>query len=195
MPLQSSGAISLLNIQGEFGGSSNNIAISNYYRGGSNVPNTTVNNSIPTSGQIQFDDFYGGTALSADNQIAFSVQQYSVGSGKNVFTVRGANSSLSDGSLTTNNLNSYTVIEANKIYPDSGNVFGFSITFSGTGNGYNAYTTGLVRGLSWTGNGTGSASFFAPSSSSVNSLMIPASNAIEQALSTLNTTITFTFTY
>lgn len=195
MALQTSGAISLSNIQGEFGGSSSNIAISNYYRGGSNVPNTSANNSIPTSGQIQFDDFYGGTATSADNQIAFSVQQYSVGSGKNVFTVRGANSNMSDGSLTTNNLNSYTVIECNKIYPDSGNVFGFNVTFSGTGNAYNAYTTGLVRGLSWTGNGTGSASFFAPSSSSVNSLMIPGSNAIEQALSTLNTTITFTFTY
>lgn len=59
MALQTSGTMSLDDIQDEFGGS-NPIAINEYYKGGSNVPNTTANSSIPTSGEISFDDFYGG---------------------------------------------------------------------------------------------------------------------------------------
>ena len=59
MALQTSGTMSLDDIQDEFGGS-NPIAINEYYKGGTNVPNTTANSSIPTSGEIAFDDFYGG---------------------------------------------------------------------------------------------------------------------------------------
>lgn len=33
--------------------------LASYYRGGTLVPNVTGNNGIPTSGQIQLDDFYG----------------------------------------------------------------------------------------------------------------------------------------
>ena len=165
MPLQSSGAISLLNIQGEFGGSSSNIAISNYYRGGSNVPNTTVNNSIPTSGQIQFDDFYGGASATADNNFSFTVQSYSTGSGKNVVTYRGANGSMSDGAVTTNNLNSYTITNCEI---STLGLSGIEIVMSGSGNGYNMYTTGNVRGM--TVGGT-TYSFLAPSSGA-NSLVL-----------------------
>lgn len=60
-PLQSSGTITLLDIQTEFGGS-NPISINEYYRGGGLVPNISINNSIPTSGQISLSDFYGATA-------------------------------------------------------------------------------------------------------------------------------------
>ena len=56
MALQSSGAISLANIQTEFGGS-NPISLSEYYRGGAYV--TDNNTGVPTSGAIQLDDFYG----------------------------------------------------------------------------------------------------------------------------------------
>lgn len=62
MPLPESGPISLSDIQNEFGGN-NPISITEYYRGGSLVPDTTTNSSIPTSGQISFDDFYGGSIL------------------------------------------------------------------------------------------------------------------------------------
>ena len=61
MALPTSGAISLNAIKNEFGGSSSNIYISNYYRGGSYVPNTSANNSIPTSGTVYFSYYYGGT--------------------------------------------------------------------------------------------------------------------------------------
>ena len=49
MTLQSSGAISLLNIATEFGGSTPH-SISEYYG---------VASGVPSSGEISFDDFYG----------------------------------------------------------------------------------------------------------------------------------------
>jgi len=58
MALPSSGAISLSAIASEFGDSTPN-SISEFYRGGSLVPNTSVNTNVPTSGQISFNDFYG----------------------------------------------------------------------------------------------------------------------------------------
>jgi hypothetical protein len=59
MPLQTSGAISLSQIQSEFGGS-NPISLSEYYRNGSYVNSNSSN--IPTSGQIKFSNFYGAQA-------------------------------------------------------------------------------------------------------------------------------------
>ena len=48
MPLQSSGAISLNDVQGEFGGS-NPISISEYYG---------ADTGVPSSGTISLSDFY-----------------------------------------------------------------------------------------------------------------------------------------
>ena len=64
MALQSSGAISLANIQTEFGGS-NPISLSEYYAGGSYVPSGTsgTNGAVPTSGTITFNQFYGTSAI------------------------------------------------------------------------------------------------------------------------------------
>lgn len=64
MALQSSGLITLNNIQTEFGGS-NPIALSEYYRGGAYV--TTNNPNVPTSGIIRVSNFYG-----AVKQFAFT---------------------------------------------------------------------------------------------------------------------------
>jgi len=60
MALQSSGAISLNDIQTEFGGT-NPISMSEYYRGGSFV--TDNNTGVPTSGTIDMGDFYGSAKL------------------------------------------------------------------------------------------------------------------------------------
>jgi hypothetical protein len=65
MALQSSGVISLSDIQDEFGGT-NPISLSEYYRNGSYV--TENNTGVPTSGAIQLDDFYG-----AVRQFAFTI--------------------------------------------------------------------------------------------------------------------------
>lgn len=56
--MQSSGAITLAQIQAEFGGS-NPIAMSEYYRGGAYVTNNNI--SVPTNGTISVSNFYGTT--------------------------------------------------------------------------------------------------------------------------------------
>ncbi|PCJ68190.1 MAG: hypothetical protein COA62_15615 [Rhodobiaceae bacterium] len=58
MALQSSGPISIGDIQAEFGGT-NPASFSEYYRGGPYVPNSLVNAAIPTSGLIGLGDFHG----------------------------------------------------------------------------------------------------------------------------------------
>lgn len=63
MALQTSGAISLLNIATEFGGTSPH-SLSEYYRGGGLVPNTPANTNVPTSGVISLSNFYGASASS-----------------------------------------------------------------------------------------------------------------------------------
>jgi len=63
MPLPGSGAISCDNLQTEFG-NTNPIALSEYYRGGTSlVPNISVNNSVPTSGQISISNLYAAEQI------------------------------------------------------------------------------------------------------------------------------------
>jgi hypothetical protein len=57
MPLQTSGAISLSQVQAEFGGA-NPVSMSEYYRGGSYVPSTRATSSTvrePSSGTVNGD--------------------------------------------------------------------------------------------------------------------------------------------
>ena len=63
MALPASGALSLSDIQTEFGGS-NPIGLSEYYAGGLYVPSGTsgTNGAVPTSGEIEVSDFYGTQA-------------------------------------------------------------------------------------------------------------------------------------
>lgn len=61
MAVQSSGAISLQDIINEFGGETNPV-IQDYYRGGSYVPDSGTNSGIPTTGAIEFSDFYSASA-------------------------------------------------------------------------------------------------------------------------------------
>ena len=58
MAVPSSGAVSIQDLVDEFGGSTPH-SISEYYRGGSLVPDVSANNSVPTSGEIALTDFYG----------------------------------------------------------------------------------------------------------------------------------------
>lgn len=65
MAITSSGAISLSNIQSEFGGV-NPISLSEYYRNGAYIPSGAT--SVPTSGAIGISDFYG-----TSNSYGFSI--------------------------------------------------------------------------------------------------------------------------
>ena len=58
MAVPSSGTISIQDLVDEFGGSTPH-AMSEYYRGGSEVPNVPANSGIPTSGTLALSDFYG----------------------------------------------------------------------------------------------------------------------------------------
>ena len=60
MVVTSSAPISITDLVTEFGGSTPH-ALTEYYRGGSLVPNVTANNSVPTSGAISLTDFFGAT--------------------------------------------------------------------------------------------------------------------------------------
>lgn len=67
MALQTTGAISLSDIQTEFGGT-NPISMSEYYRGGGLV--TSNNEDVPTSGLIKVSNFYGaGNILNMYEQV------------------------------------------------------------------------------------------------------------------------------
>lgn len=61
MTLQSSGPISLEDIQAEFQSPATNISLQAHYRGGAFVPDIAANSGVPTSGPISVQDFYGAT--------------------------------------------------------------------------------------------------------------------------------------
>lgn len=90
MALPSSGPLSLLDIQGEFGGS-NPIAISEYYG---------VASGIPASGQISIGDFYGASAAPT---LSYVTTTGSNDSGSGSFTF----SSVSLGATAANR---YTIL-------------------------------------------------------------------------------------
>jgi hypothetical protein len=73
MALQTSGAISLANVQTEFEGE-NPISISEYYANGTYVPAGTsgTNGAVPTSGQISFSQFYGTINALVSLDISYS---------------------------------------------------------------------------------------------------------------------------
>lgn len=72
MTLPASGSISLSQIATEFGGAAPH-SLSEYYRGGANVPNAPPNLAIPTSGTIKLTDFYGADVGPAVTLTSFSV--------------------------------------------------------------------------------------------------------------------------
>ena len=60
MTLPSSGPLSIEDIANEFGGTAPH-SLSEYYRGGDFVPDSSLTQSIPTSGSISVSDFYDTT--------------------------------------------------------------------------------------------------------------------------------------
>ena len=60
MALPNSGPLKFSDLRSEFDDTEES-RLSEFYRGGSLVPNAPSNNQIPTSGTIQLSDFYGAT--------------------------------------------------------------------------------------------------------------------------------------
>ena len=93
MALPASGTITLDDLQTEFGGS-NPISLSEYYRGGSLVPDTATNSGVPTSGAISLDDFYGAAAGSTLKTVTIGTD-----GGVNDGFVSGSYGSIDDDDL------------------------------------------------------------------------------------------------
>lgn len=60
LPINPGTKISIADIRGEFGATVPD-NITEYYRGGANVPNTTRNRNIPTGGKVSWSDYYGAS--------------------------------------------------------------------------------------------------------------------------------------
>lgn len=127
MTLQASGAISLQDIAAEFGGSAPH-SLTEYYRGGSLVPNTAANSGIPTSGAISLEDFYGASAQSGPTN----------NSGLDWNNITG------NGAATTNN---QTVTHAAELTYTHTVSYGSSVSVVLTKNGSNTFgATDVVPG-------------------------------------------------
>ena len=97
MAIPSAGsALSLSDIQTEFGGS-NPIALSEYYAGGDNVPSGTTGDagSIPSSGAIAVSQFYGSS-----NRIAIALTISSTTQSYNIYSNRGGTYSAGNSDVT-----------------------------------------------------------------------------------------------
>lgn len=107
MTLASSGSLSINDIAGEFGGRSDPESLSEFYRGGSRVANNSNTSSIPTSGTIQVDDFYG-TSSAAPLDLSFTMTHgaANIAQGKFVYDWRGA--SVSGNTITYGVVGSFT---------------------------------------------------------------------------------------
>jgi hypothetical protein len=143
MALQGSGPISLLDIQGEFGGS-NPIGLNEYYRGGAYT--TTNNTGVPTSGLIQLDDFYN-----AQNQYYLTIASNTTNADLNAIATADGWNGTSQLVVTINSgvwlyatsTSSYglTINVPNCIVTNNGNIVGKG----GKGGDYNA-TNGAAGG-------------------------------------------------
>lgn len=128
MPLPISGPISLDQIQAEFGGPTP-IALSQYYRGGSNVPVSATTVGIPTSGTISIGNFLGtsktldlevlvvagggGATLGGGGAGGYQAFTTTVSPGENIIVVGAGGAGMANG----------------------GDSFGFGITSTGGGGG------------------------------------------------------------
>ncbi len=78
MAIPGSGPLKISEIATEFGDTTPN-SMSEYYRGGSLVPDAPANTSIPTSGAIGIGDFYGATnRVAVPLTISANTQNYNV---------------------------------------------------------------------------------------------------------------------
>ena len=73
MAVTSSAPIDIGDLVTEFGGSTPH-SLTEYYRGGSLVPNTTTNAGVPTTGNpISLTDFYGASATSGTDDYTLTI--------------------------------------------------------------------------------------------------------------------------
>ena len=105
MAVTSSAPIDIGDLVTEFGGSTPH-SLTEYYRGGSLGPNTTANNSVPTSGAISLTDFLGATATSGTDDRTITIGSGSFGGFINGhgFTSVANSAGFAFGSISSNTI-------------------------------------------------------------------------------------------
>lgn len=141
MTLQSSGSISLSQIASEFGDSAPN-SMSEFYRGGGKVPDTSTNSNISTSGSISIGNFYGATSRIAVNiTIGSNTQNFDVYSNKGGSYVSGISDiivTISSGIIVgSSSTSSYAMIISGFTTGDTVTIInnGYIVGMGGTGGG------------------------------------------------------------
>ena len=165
MPIQSSGQISKQDIVDEFGGTAPH-AMSEYYRGGSEVGSGNTN--VPTSGKIQMSDFYGAqdaivhnissNATNQDAQSLFGTSTFQASDAKILSIPSGI--SIGGSGFGTGNIG-LTVpsgLGGSLIIQNAGTISGAGGSGGGGGSGAAPHpTTGSRAGSPGSGGGAGAA--------------------------------------
>ena len=139
-PLPSSGPLSLLNIQEEFLGS-NPIGLSEYYRGGALVPNSSSTTTIPTSGTIAVSNFYG-----TRRRIAIPITISSPAFNYDLFTNRSPSYVAGISDMT------FTVSSGVRVGSTSVDTYAMSVPSSfNAGDTINVVNNGYIQGMGGTG--------------------------------------------
>jgi hypothetical protein len=154
MVLPSSGLISLLDIQNEFGGT-NPIGINEYYRNGGLVPGNNTN--VPTSGIISLADFYG-----AVNEIVKYITSTSTNVNASSYFTAGEWSSSAPKRLV---INAGVTVGAT-------NTSNYALNIpSGFGGTFRLDNNGSIQGAGGAANsGTGGSAIFAGAGISINNV-------------------------
>jgi hypothetical protein len=169
MALPTSGPLSLNDIKGEFGpvGSPVNVALGDYYAGGSYVPPGTsgIYGAVPTSGAISIQNFYGTSAfVPVTNTYTSGSGNETIPTGATSLTLTvvgaggtGGNSYVDFGSDIYNSGGGgggagYSTITRAVVSGDWGGTIAYSV---GTSGGASSTTTGSVTAgaVSLTGGG------------------------------------------
>ena len=175
MAVKTSGTLSLEgDIVGEFGGARPH-SLSEYYRGGVNVPNATITNgNVPSSGAISLSNFYGSKTLETTS---FSIP---------AFSTTSFNSG--DGQISYRLLGSFTISEAKTFS------FSVSVTIRGDereSNTLRSTNTTLVRDPTisiYRGGNVFNASTTAPTGT----LVLSKTSNVQNNTDNFNTTTTIT---
>ena len=141
MAVTSSAPISITDLVTEFGGDAPH-SLTEYYRGGSLVPNTTANNSVPTSGAISLTNFFGATNTQTTGNYTIGIAASIIGLGISVFGFNANGQAGSFGSISTNTIDfSGFDVTIGGVYASSGQLF-FYVTSHVDNSGWISMTLG-----------------------------------------------------
>jgi hypothetical protein len=103
MAVTSSAPISITDLVTEFGGSAPH-SLTEYYRGGSLVPNNSANQNVPTSGAISLTNFYGATDTQTTGNYTITIGTGTIGLGVSVHGFDAYGQTGSYGAISTNTI-------------------------------------------------------------------------------------------